>query len=413
MYLDQIQKAYAARRNAVEQLRSLDADLGDTEPNEEQRSQFDRINDDIDRLDKEIDKWIAEGKRAERSAFLDDLIGEQSDAGQRSDDDGLTPIEREARALFLNKDHPDARSGLEFKAPSAEISRVMRRDLLAGTATDGAELVPTTLFGQLYAALREGATSMFSLGRDIVTQSGESMDFPRVTTFSTAALVAEAAAISESDPQFATVTLGAYKYGLAIQVSSELEEDNAVPGALPWVIDQAVDGLRRGIGAHLITGTGSGQPNGVDNGSTSSTATGVTYPTADNLIAAQHDIASPYRRDAVWLFNDATVLGIRQLKDSTNQYLWQPGLQAGSADMLLGAPVYTDNSLATIGANALLGVYGDLKRGYLVRTVANIRAERSTDYAFLNDLNTWRFIMRADGDIIDNAAYTVITNEAS
>jgi HK97 family phage major capsid protein len=75
--------------------------------------------------------------------------------------------------------------------------------------------------------------------------------------------------------------------------------------------------------------------------------------------------------------------------------------------------VYTDNSLATIGANAKIGIYGDLKAGYLVRTVGGIRADVSPDFAFLNDLVTWRFIMRADGDIIDNNAFTVITDAAS
>jgi hypothetical protein len=48
-----------------------------------------------------------------------------------------------------------------------------------------------------------------------------------------------------------------------------------------------------------------------------------------------------------------------------------------------------------------------------VRTVGSIRAERSADYAWLNDLATWRFLGRFDGDIIDNNAFTVITNEAS
>ena len=81
--------------------------------------------------------------------------------------------------------------------------------------------------------------------------------------------------MAESDPQFVTpnVTMNAYKYGLAIQVSPELEQDNAVPGALPWVVSQAVQGIRRGVGAALVTGDGSDKPNGIVNGSTTSTAT--------------------------------------------------------------------------------------------------------------------------------------------
>ena len=37
--------------------------------------------------------------------------------------------------------------------------------------------------------------------------------------------------------------------------------------------------------------------------------------------------------------NDATLKEVRQLKDSNNQYLWQPSLQLGNPDQLLGSPV--------------------------------------------------------------------------
>jgi len=151
----------------------------------------------------------------------------------------------------------------------------------------------------------------------------------------------------------------------------------------------------------------------VDNGSGTSTIGGVDDPTADELISAYYDIASPNRANAVWLFNDATVKAIRQLKDTTNQYIWQPGLQAGAPDTLLGKPVHTDAAVETAGANAKIGVFGDLGRGYVVRTVGSIRAERSVEYAFLNDLVTFRFLGRFDGEILDDSAYTVLTNEAS
>lgn len=406
-------EAHEARMAAVEALKALDIEVGDRAYNEEEKAQADRINADIDGFEAVLERALREGELQERSAELDALVGKQHDAGIVEERSGLTAVELEARALFAHPDSEESKRAVEFVADAAERARLARRDLSAGTATDGAELVPTTLFGQLYVQLREGATSMFSLGRSIVTPSGEQMDFPTVSSFSAASLIAEGGSIGESDPQFSTIQLDAYKYGLAVQVTYELEADNAVPGALPFVVDQAVTGIRRGVGAHLVTGDGSSKPNGVVNGSNTSTATGVTYPTADNLIAAYHDIVSGYRANGVWVMNDDTVKGIRTLKDGDNQYIWQPGLQANQPDRLLGRPVFTDDNFATVGANAKIGVFGDLQAGYLVRTVGSIRAERSADYAWLNDLATWRFLGRFDGDIIDNNAFTVITNEAS
>jgi len=409
----EIRAAYEARMSAIADLRAIDQEIGDGPISEEQRAKIDRANAAVDLNDEKIERGFRKQELEAHSAKLDALVGVQVDAGQRDADDGLTPVEREARVLLLGKDHPEARSSVQFNMAPGDSAKIARRDILAGTTGDGEELIPASLFGQLYVQMREGATSMFSLARDVVTSSGEAMTFPTVTSFSSAAIIAEAGSVGESDPQFGTVVLNSYKYGLSIQVSSEFTADNAVPGAVPWILDQAADGMRRGVGAHLITGTGSGQPNGVDNGSNAYVLGGVVAPTASELVSIQHDIASPYRQNAVWLFNDATVADLRILADADGRYLWNPSMQAGAASTLLGAPVYTDNSLATIGANAKIGIYGDLKAGYLVRTVGGIRADVSPDFSFLNDLVTWRFIMRADGDIVDNNAFTVITDAAS
>lgn len=410
---EEIRKAYEARRVAVAALQGFDSEIGERALTAEEVVTIGKMNEDIDARDAQVTRLMRDQELSERSATLDDLIGVQDDAGLRSVESGLTPIEAEARGLFLNRDHADARSSMTFGTDAAERATLARRDLSKLSAGAGANLVPTTLFGELYASLRENADSMFSLARNIVTPSGDAMNFPTVSTFSAAALIAEAGAVGESDPAFGLVTLDAYKYGLAIQVSTELEEDAAVPGMIPFIIEQAIAGIRRGVGAHLVTGTGSAQPNGIDNGTTISSIAVSTTPTADQLISIQHDIASPYRANASWLFNDATVAALRVLKDTTNQYIWAPGLGAGVSDTLLGSPVYTDAAVETAGVSKKVGIYGDINAGYLIRTVGNIRAERSTEFAFLNDLNTWRFLSRHDGDIIDNNAFTVIKNAAS
>lgn len=409
----EIREAYEARRSAVAALQGFDSEIGERALTAEEVVTIARMNEDIDARDAQVSSLMRHQELSERSATLDALVGVQADAGLTSVESGLTPIEEEARGLFLGRDHADARSSIEFGTNAAQRGEIARRDLSGLSAGAGGNLTPTTLFAQLYAELREGATSMFSLATNIVTATGEGMQLPTVSAFSTAALIAEAGSVGESDPAFALVDLDAFKYGLSIQVSSELESDHAVPGMMPFVVAQAIDGIRRGVGAHLITGSGSSQPNGIDNGTTTSTVSGIVAPTADALIGIQHDIIAPYRANASWMFADATVASLRVLKDTTNQYIWAPGLGAGVSDTLLGAPVYTDASIAAVGANAKLGIYGDIAKGYVVRTVGNIRAERSTEYSFLNDLNTWRFLSRHDGEIIDHKAFTVLTNEAS
>ena len=409
----EIREAYEARRVAVAALQGFDSEIGERALTAEETVTIARMNEDIDARDAQVTGLMRHQELSERSATLDALVGVQADAGLTSVDSGLTPVEEEARGLFLGRDHADARSSMTFGTDAVQRGAIARRDLSGLSAGAGGNLTPTTLFETLYAELRDGATSMFSLATNMVTATGEQMQLPVASTFSTAALIAEAGAIGESDPAFGLVSLNSYKYGLSVQISNELENDSAVPGMMPFVIAQAIDGIRRGVGAHLVTGTGSAQPDGIDNGTTTSVIGGVIAPTADELIAIQHDIIGGYRSNASWLFNDSVVADLRVLKDTTNQYVWAPGLGAGTSDTLLGAPVYTDASVAGVGANAKIGIYGDIAKGYVVRTVGNIRAERSSEYDFLSDLNTWRFLSRHDGAIVDHKAFTVITCAAA
>jgi hypothetical protein len=93
----------------------------------------------------------------------------------------------------------------------------------------------------------------------------------------------------------------------------------------------------------FVIGTGTDQPTGIftaNGGEVGVTATGTTV-TVDNLIDLVYSLKSPYRKNAVFLMKDITVSGIRKLKDSNGQYLWQPSVTAGTPDTILGRPIYT------------------------------------------------------------------------
>ena len=168
---------------------------------------------------------------------------------------------------------------------------------------------------------------------------------------------------------------------------------------------QAGRALGNALGAHLITGTGTSQPNGVITAATTGVTggAGVTGAfTADNLIDLFFSVIAPYRNSpsAAWLLKDSTLAAVRKLKDSTNQYLWQPSLQVGVPDTLLGKPTVTDPNVAAPALSAASVAFGDFSQ-YFVRLVNGIRFERSVDYAFNTDLVTFRAILRGDGDLVD------------
>jgi HK97 family phage major capsid protein len=70
---------------------------------------------------------------------------------------------------------------------------------------------------------------------------------------------------------------------------------------------------------------------------TGGTASGVANIISGDVFDLFHKVAPQYRTEqAVFMGRDATVKLVRVLKDTTGQYLWQPGLQAGIPDRLLG-----------------------------------------------------------------------------
>jgi HK97 family phage major capsid protein len=264
--------------------------------------------------------------------------------------------------------------------------------------------VPTSFYDRLIAHLIETASILQAGATVLQTSGGESIQVPKTTAHSSAAIVTEGAAIAASDPAFGQITLGAYKYGLLIQVSRELIADTGVDldGYLSM---QAGRAIGNAFGAHAITGTGTGQPRGIVTDATLGVTGGAGVagvPTADNLIDLFFSVIPPYRNspNAAWLMKDSTIASVRKLKDTTNQYIWQPGLQAGVPDTIMGKPVITDPNVAATATSAKSVLFGDFSQ-YFVRMVSGLRFERSDEYAFNTDLVTFRALLRADGSLVD------------
>ena len=101
------------------------------------------------------------------------------------------------------------------------------------------------------------------------------------------------------------------------------------------------------------------------------------------------------------MMHDNIILALRKLKDSTNQYLWQPGLQAGAPDRLLGFPVAVNNNMASsMAANALTVLFGAFRK-FVVREVRSIRYYRLEERYRDNDQTGFVAFHRYDSRVLD------------
>ena len=266
-------------------------------------------------------------------------------------------------------------------------------------ATTGAP-VPTSFYDQVIMKAKY-VGPMLSTSTMLRTSSGEPLQVPSVSAYSTGAQTAAGSVLADSDPTFNSfITLQSWKYGGIIRVARELLEDTGVD-LLGFLSDQIGIGLGTSINGALTNGTGTTQPTGIMNAAGSGLVggTGVAGAfTADNLINLVYslDPAARRRPGAGFQMNTASLATVRTFKDNYGRYIFEPSLSAEKNDLLLSFPIWENPDIASSATGAKSVIFGDLA-SYYVREVGGIRLDRSDDYAFANDQVTFRYTWRGDG----------------
>lgn len=317
---------------------------------DEDTATYEKMEQEVVDLGKEIE-------RLERQRDLELSLSAATSRPQLTD-----PVE--------TKDDLTGRGSAEYKKAFWNMMRqknpLVTDALQVGTDTEGGYLAPDEFEQTLVEALEE--ENIFrKLAHVIKTSSGD-RKIPVVASKGTASWIDEEAAIPESDPSFSQITIGAHKLGTMIKVSGELLNDSVFD--LEGYIAQEF-GRRLGSAEEeaFLVGDGVGKPVGIfhntGGGTVGVTAAAATTLTADELIDLFYALRTPYRKNASFLMNDATVKLIRKLKDSTGQYLWQPSLTAGTPDTVLGRPVYTSTFVPVAKGGALTVAFGDFSHYWI------------------------------------------------
>lgn len=392
------------RLEAINQARSI-LDTADEEKRSltaEEREQYDRQDAEVTRIDGEIDNEIKDQERRER---LDawQARNEESEARKVPEDQPSGDFQPETTELrgTASSEYADAWWKC-MRQSRGVLEPAERRALQVGTDSEGGYLAPDEFWNAELVQALEEANIMRSLGNVIQTSSG-SMEIPVVSSHGSAAWTAEEAAFTEGDEAFAVVTLSAYKAGTIIKVAEELLNDSAfnLESYLASELGRRIGALEE---AAFVDGDGSSKPTGAIDGSTLGvTAAGATAITPDEVISLYHALGRQYRNNAAFLMADGTLSYIRKLKDANDQYLWQPGLQAGEPDRILGRPVYTSESMKAMTSGLESVLFGDFKY-YWIADRESVVLKRLDELYAANGQVAFRAHRRVDGKVILAAA---------
>jgi HK97 family phage major capsid protein len=380
---DYLRQQVEARAKAWEEAKAL-LDAAASEKRDlsaEENQKYGRIMEDIDARAATIESIKAVADREERA--LEAMKGFEGEVAEA--------------AVVRGNDEADLIRSLvrgDLRSYNFE-----KRDVLKSST--GAP-VPTSFYDRVIMQARL-VGPMLETSTVLNTAGGENLQIPSQAGWSTGTVSSEAALIGESDPSFnAFVTLGAFKYSFLTQISREMIEDAGVD-VLGFLAEQTGNAMGYAVNNALTVGTGTTQPTGIvtaaGSGITGGTAVSGAF-TADNIIDLVYSVNTAGRRlpGVGFQMNSSSIAAVRKLKDNAGQYLFSPSLSAEARDLLLGFPIYENPAMASPATSAKSVIFGHLP-SYMVRSVGGLRLDRSDDYAFANDLVTFKATFRVDGNL--------------
>lgn len=332
----------------------------------------DRINSQVTAMDQTL------------RSMSDEVRASLARSGAADERRGLTPEARAYSDTFANWTRGRATDG---ELASAALAARVTNAMTTSNDPDGGFLLPQPVIGAMDRVL--GLVSAMRSICEVRPVSGAIYKKPYNVGGAASGWVGETGTRSQTANSTLSEMAFAVHEMYAMPAATQTLLDDAATDVEAWLGEEGAIAFAEKEAPAFITGDGANKPRGIlgytmiANASWTHGKVGFTVGghasllnDPDALITLQHALKSGHRGAAQWLMNDATKAIIRKLKDTTNQYILQPGLVAGAPDTLLGKPIVIDDSMPDVGANAFPVAWGDFRRAYVIVDRMGIRTLR-------------------------------------
>lgn len=296
----------------------------------------------------------------------------------------------------------DAKGYTEYKnaffkvmtgTPLDNLSADERKAMSAGSDPDGGYMLPPSTVARTVAKVYEQ-----SVMRQLATVQV-------VSTEKVEGLVdngeAGAGWVSELGARTDTATPAVGKYEIvahemyAMPKASQKILDDAATDVEAWLAAKVADKFARVESTAFATGNGVGKPRGLFDYTTAATGDDTrAWGTMEHVITGTNgdfnattkadplqDLLGAFRdqylQNATFLMRREVRTKIRKLKKgTTDEYMWEPSLQAGQPDRLLGYPVRIDQYAPALATGSLSLAFGDFREAYTIIDRMGIRTLR-------------------------------------
>lgn len=394
-----------AKRNAVAMaMRQLNDKIGDKAWTPEQRSEWDQHKANYDEVDQQIQR--EEQLRDLESRHFEDTE-QRGQAGQEQSENADPEANyRSAFDRFL-------RSGYSELTPEERSIFKEYRAQSSTTPGKGGETIPTEFRGLIVDKMKAYG-GIANICQVLETDKGNPMEW--VVTDGTndlGELLGENEEAPEGDVTFALGTLGALKLtSKIIRVPNELLQDNSV-NMEGYLAQRIASRIGRKEALLIVQGTGAGTPKQNKGLATSTTlaqaAAASAAISAQDFLNLKHKVDPAYRMGAQFVFNDATLLLLKSLKDAQGRPLWMPSI-AGVAPSTIDGDQYTiDQAVGDVAAGQVSAFYGDFSR-FVLRRVRYMQLKRLVERYAEFDQTAFLAFHRFDTVLEDTSAIAKLTH---
>jgi HK97 family phage major capsid protein len=385
--LEERKKAYDELQKTVTELKAAQVDgkaIGDLTAKVETLSKacdkFDELKEVVDALEKkaarpmnDIEAKAAESLAAEVKSFNIALRADYQLKGK------AFPGEMNAEQYTAYK---SAFFKVAVGVKAEDLPEAERKALQAGSDSDGGYLLPHATMGRTLGKLYEQST-MRQLAT-VQTISTNDIEGLLDNDEADAGWVSELGTRSDTGtPEVGKWRIEAHEM-YAMPKASQKILDDAAMDVEGWLAGKVADKFARVEGAAFWEGTGVGQPRGLAAYPVAATAdatrpwgtfeivktgaNGDFHTTkADPLQDLLGAFKDQYLQNASFCMRREVRTKIRKMKEATSdRYLWEPSLQVGQPDRLLGYPVRIDQYMPALATSSLSLAFGDFKQAYLI-----------------------------------------------
>lgn len=380
------------------------ADIGASTWTKEQQAEFDKIVDEAERTESQIEA---------HQRLLDKRAEEDFDDLPKANAKDKKSLSMQGADVFLRT---------MSKNLTVEQVELIRNTMSTTTGSEGGYTVKTDVASTVIEAIASYA-GIRQVASRIVTAQGNPLSYPSSDgRTEEGEIIAENITATDADIAFGTVPLNVFKFSSkVITIPIELLQDTTVD-IIALLNKRVRDRIGR-IQNRMMTkdGTGTGSPfaltaaAGVGKTGATGQTTTVTY---DDLIDLVDSIDEGYGEDGKrFMFGQTVRRTMRKIKDTAGRPIWTPsydlGMSARTPDLLLGYPVQINNHMPVPAANAKSIAFGDLSQ-YQIRDAMDVTLFRFEDSAYLKKgqvgFLAWS---RAGGNLLDPNAVKVYQHSAT